>query len=160
MVDGENFYFKLLNSLKKILYIFTIWIISSCNSEKKLSGFKSDLLEQNKDSTIIPIQPIEYKAEFKYGLDSIPKLIYKNMKLTEEKGIVWFSIKIDSLGNIEKTAIIRSTNQKLNTEALRLANLIPNEWKPAEIGPKKTKIASIYNFSIKFEDTTKNFHDN
>ena len=50
-------------------------------------------------------------AEFKYGLDSISKLIYSNVNLTDEKGSVWISIKIDSMGIMEKTEIIKSENE-------------------------------------------------
>ena len=97
----------------------------------------------------------EYPAKFKYGLDSIPKIIYSNMNLTDEKGTVWITIKIDSTGNLENLKIIKSENEKLNSEALRLARLIPNEWSPAELGPERTKIASTYNLPIKFDEAVK-----
>lgn len=144
--------------MKNILCVFIFLSIASCKSEKKKSNLNSDLSEQNVDTILEannPIQPIEYHAEFKYGLDSIPKLIYTNMKLTEEKGTVWISIIIDSIGNIAKTEIIRSDNEKLNSEALRLAKLIPNEWKPAEQGTLRTKIKSRYDFPIKFDRAVK-----
>ena len=136
--------------MKKIIYLVLIISIIGCKSEKNKSDLSTDSIENYGD----PIDPIQYNAEFKYGLDSIPKLIYSNMILTDEKGTVWISIKIDSTGNIE-TEIIKSENEKLNSEALRLAELIPNEWKPAELGPKRTKIASRYNFPIKFDKAVK-----
>jgi len=112
-------------------------------------------LESTKYQTNIIIDPIEYPAKFKYGLDSIQKLIYSNMVLTDEKGTVWISIKINNIGNLEKPEIIKSENKKLNSEALRLAELIPSEWSPAELGFERTKIASKYNFPIKFDEAIK-----
>ena len=137
--------------MKKILYLVLIITIISCKSEKNQSDLSTDSIENNGH----PIQPIQYNAEFKYGLDSISNLIYTNMDLTDERGTVWISIKIDSIGNIEKTEIVKSENEKLNPEALRLAELIPNEWSPAELGPERTKIASRYNFPIKFDKAVK-----
>lgn len=137
--------------MKKILYLILIISIIGCKSEKNKSDLSTDSIEHNGD----PIQPIQRNPEFKYGLDSISNLIYTNMDLTDEKGTVWISIKIDSIGNIEKTEITKSENEKLNSEALRLAGLIPNDWKPAELGPKRTKISSRYNFPIKFDKAVK-----
>jgi len=127
-------------------------LILSCKAEKQKSELTDDSTQYQ---TGVIIDPIEYRAEFKYGLDSISKLIYSNMKLTEEKGTVLISIKIDSAGNLEKPKIIKSENEKLNSEALRLAELIPNEWSPAELGFERKKIASIYNFAIKFDIAVK-----
>ena len=50
---------------------------------------------------------------------------------------------------------MKSENEKLNSEALRLAELIPNEWSPAELGAERIKIASKYNFPIKFDEAVK-----
>jgi hypothetical protein len=139
--------------MKKTLLIFLIpFLILCCKSEKEKTELTDNSTEYQSDRII---DPIEYRAQFKYGLDSIPKLIYSNMVLTDEKGTVWISIKIDSTGNLEKPEIMKSENVKLNSEALRLAELIPNEWKPAELGPERRKVASIYNFAIKFDKAVK-----
>jgi hypothetical protein len=138
--------------MKKLLIFIIPFLILSCKSEKEKSELTDESIIYQTDSII---DPIEYRAEFKYELDSIPKLIYSNMILTDEKGTVWISIKIDSTGNLEKPKIMKSENEKLNSEALRLAELIPNEWSPAELGPERTKIASKYHFAIKFDKAVK-----
>ncbi|MDO3695229.1 TonB family protein [Wenyingzhuangia sp. chi5] len=77
------------------------------------------------------------------------------MNVISEKGKVIVSIEIDSLGNIKNTKIVKSNNEKLNPEALRLVKLIPNEWTPAEIGSQRKKIPSNFNFLIKFDKAIK-----
>jgi len=138
--------------MKKLLILIIPFLIFNCKSEKDNSELTVESTQYQADTII---DPIEYPAEFKYGLDSIPKIIYSNMILTDEKGTVLISIKIDSTGNLEKPEIIKSENEKLNSEALRLAELIPNEWNPAELGPERTKIASRYSFAIKFDKAVK-----
>ncbi|MFC4689405.1 energy transducer TonB [Dokdonia genika] len=138
--------------MKKLLFIIISILIFSCKTEKQKTELNNLSIENQTD---VIIDPIEYPAKFKYGLDSIPKIIYSNMNLTDEKGTVWISIKIDSIGNLEKPKIMKSENEKLNSEALRLAELIPNEWSPAELGPERIKIASKYNFPIKFDEAVK-----
>ena len=140
--------------MKKILYLIIILSFLNCDLINKKKEI--DTVEFNK---IEIIEPIEYKAEFKYGMDSIRKIIYSNMNLTKENGTVWIAIRIDSLGNSEKTEIRKSENKKLNSEALRLGNLIPNEWKPAELGGKKrTKIPAIFYFPIRFNENIKELY--
>ena len=138
--------------MKKLLLLIISILIFGCKTEKQKAELNGDTIEIQADTII---DPIEYPAKFKYGLDSIPKIIYSNMNLTDEKGTVWISIKIDSTGNLENLNIIKSENEKLNSEALRLAKLIPNEWSPAELGPERTKIASIYNLPIRFDEAVK-----
>jgi hypothetical protein len=138
--------------MKKLLIFVIPLLIFSCKTDKEKSELTDKSAQYEMDGII---DPIEYRAEFKYGLDSIPKIIYSDMILTDEKGTVWISIKIDSTGNLEKPKIMKSENEKLNSEALRLAELIPNEWNPAELGPERTKIASNYNFAIKFDKAVK-----
>jgi len=137
--------------MKKLLIFIITTLILSCQVKKKKSKLNKTLI-QYQDSII---DPIEYPAKFKYGLDSISKLIYSNMTLTKEKGTVIVGIKIDSTGNIDKVEIMKSDNEKLNSEALRLMKLIPNEWIPAELGANRIKIASKYYFPIKFDKATK-----
>ncbi|TXK71885.1 energy transducer TonB [Mesonia sp. HuA40] len=138
--------------MKKLLLLIISILIFGCKTEKQKAELNGDTIEFQTDTII---DPIEYPAKFKYGLDSIPKIIYSNMNLTDEKGTVWISIKIDSTGNLENLNIIKSENEKLNSEALRLAKLIPNKWSPAELGPERTKIASIYNLPIRFDEAVK-----
>jgi hypothetical protein len=140
--------------MKKILFLIILFSFLNCDLNNKKKEHNN--LEFN---DIEIIDPIEYKAEFKYGMDSIRKIIYSNMNLTKESGTVWISIKIDSLGNSEKIEIRKSENIKLNSEALRLGNLIPNEWKPAELGGKKrTKIPAIFYFPINFNKDIKEIY--
>jgi hypothetical protein len=138
--------------MKKLLIFIIPLLILSCKTDKEKSELTDESTQYEMDGII---DPFEYRAEFKYGLDSIPKIIYSNMILTDEKGTVWISIKIDSTGNLEKPKIMKSQNEILNSEALRLAELIPNEWSPAELGHERTKIASTYNFAIKFDKAVK-----
>ena len=139
-------------NMKNALYLIILLLMLACKTEKSKADLNENLSEQKVDTIIDPIQ---YPAEFRFGLDSISKLIYTNMNLTDEKGTVWISIKIDSTGIIEKMEIIKSENEKLNSEALRLARLIPSEWRPAELGPKRRKISSEYNIPIRFDNAAK-----
>ena len=105
------------------------------------------------DNEII-VDPITQEAQFRFDIDTIPKIIYSNLKLTKERGNVVFRIEIDSSGKAKEPIIMKSSNKKLNTETLRLARLIPNEWIPAKMGNKNIK--SYYTFMVKFAPEIKN----
>lgn len=141
--------------MKKLFIAIITTIFFCCKTENNKNSLDKTVTGYPTDSII---DPIEYPAEFKYGLDSIRKLVYSNMNLTDKKGTVWVSIIIDSLGNMGKPKVVKSENSKLNSEALRLARLIPNNWSPSEIGPERTKIPSKKLFSIKFDRAVKNLY--
>ena len=73
------------------------------------------------------------------------------MNLKKEFGTVFVSFKIDTIGNMYDIKIGKSDNKNLNGEALRLTKLIPNEWKPAELGggKKRIKVLSKYYLPIR-----------
>ena len=140
--------------MKNIIYLSLLILISSCKTEKKEKEFSNDFIEI--DSIADNIDPIDNNAEFKYGIDSIMRIIYCNMNLKNEYGTVIVSFKIDTIGEINGIEIRKSDNDKLNEEALRLTELIPNEWKPGETrGKKKMKIVSKFYLPIRFDKTIK-----
>ena len=141
--------------MKTIIYLSLMILFFSCKSEKNEKEFSNDFIEI--DSIADNVDPIQYNAEFKYGTDSITKIIYCNMNLKKEFGTVFVSFKIDTIGNMYDIKIGKSDNKNLNGEALRLTKLIPNEWKPAELGggKKRIKVLSKYYLPIRFEKMIK-----
>ena len=137
--------------MRKIIYILLVIMFFGCKTESE----KTETKNNNPDFNEIIIDPIEYNAEFKYGNDSLMKIIYSNMKITENKGTVWVSMVIDSFGNIGNIKIRKTENEKLNLEAIKLVKLIPNEWKPAEFGPERKKINTKYTLPIQFDEAVK-----
>ena len=139
--------------MKNIIYLSLMFLILSCKTTKKEKESSDRFIKI--DSIADNIDPIEHRAEFKYGIDSLTKIIYCNMDLKNEFGTVYVSFKIDTIGEIKNIEIGKSDNQNLNEEALRLTKLIPNEWKPAEFGAKRIKIMSKYHLPIRFEKMIK-----
>lgn len=123
--------------MKKIFCLLIISLFLNCKTDNEIIA-----------------DPITQKAQFKFDIDTIPKIIYSNLNLTKERGNVIFRIEIDSTGNASEPIVMKSSNENLNAETLRVARLIPNEWVPAKMGNKNIK--SYYLFMIKFTPEIKN----
>jgi protein TonB len=116
--------------------------------------FMEDEVEEPEEDIFVPIP--EVGAEFRGGELAMYGWLKDNLRFPQEAidngitGIVYVQFKIGVRGEIYDIAIMRSPDEILTQEALRVVRMMPN-WKPATQGGKKVKtIATIpINFNLK-----------
>lgn len=116
------------------------------------------------DSTVFPV---DKKAEFPGGIDSLTKVLTKNTKfsksyiLSQKSRIVWFNILIDESGELKimvdhnKTIASSPGNQVFHEQILKTISKLPN-WTPATRGSKYVK--NYFVMSIHMDNGSINVH--
>ncbi|PLX24085.1 MAG: hypothetical protein C0599_03005 [Salinivirgaceae bacterium] len=125
--------------------------------DEGLTDFEINMTEEVEDIEETPFVPIpEEAAEFKGGELAMYKWLRDNLHYPQSAielgitGIVYVQFRIGARGEIYDIAIMRSPDEILTKEALRVVSIMP-KWKPAKQGGKKVKtIATIpINFNLK-----------
>lgn len=98
---------------------------------------------------------VEEMPEFPGGMPALMEFIRKNLRhdKAEKKERVIIQIVVDKEGNATNPVVMRSTNQTLNEEALRIVSLMP-KWKPGRQAGKNRNVKFV--FPVAFEPSVRN----
>jgi hypothetical protein len=126
--------------------------------KEKLGHINETFVKQN-DTNLVRVR-LQREAFFNGTQEQFWNFITQNTKFPgvdndckKNKCTVFISFMIDANGSTNNFKIIKGINQKFNDEALRVAQLIPNDWIPALYDGKP--IASQYELPIRFVSSTK-----
>lgn len=150
--DSEGIYIK---GKKEGEWIWYLDIGSVCAVEKYKKNKRIESKFYNIEKNEIDISEAEHKASFdggdvnKFSEWILPHIIYPTQATeTGIKGKVIVGFSINTNGEIEKLKIVKSANQILDDEALRVVNLSP-KWIPAKEHNKNIK--STFTIPINFK---------
>ena len=98
---------------------------------------------------------VEEMPEFPGGMPALMEFIRKNLRhdKAEKEERVIIQIVVDKEGNATNPVVMRSTNQTLNEEALRIVSLMP-KWKPGRQAGKNRNVQFV--FPVAFEPSVRN----
>lgn len=89
---------------------------------------------------------VEDMPEFPGGKDALNSYIKNAVAGSKESGKVFVSFVIDNKGNVTNVRLAKSTNEKLNSKALKIVKNMP-KWKPGMQRGKPVKV----DYTIPFE---------
>jgi len=136
------------------LYFFDIIVgnIQTKAEQITINGKKADSKRTDNNQIIDNLEPT---AVFPGGNDTLLTFIYNNQIypdssfLSNIEGTVYIECIIDSFGIITESKILRSINNELDSEAIRIVTIMP-KWIPAK-NHKNEKIVSKVIIPIKFK---------
>ena len=144
---------KILKQKKKGSWLRYLTILPMFGALMVLGAWESD---SNPVKNLITVHgdgdevydKVDKMPEFKGGMDGLIQYLHKSIKYPKEsekaneEGKVFIEFVVEANGKISNAKVVKSSSDRLDTEALRVINAMP-KWKPGEKDGKKVNVKMV-----------------